>query len=38
VWAVLDTLSDGRQYRELISITDDEHEVVERIMEYRRPG
>lgn len=36
VWAVLDTLSDGRRYRELISITDDEHEVVERIMEYRR--
>jgi uncharacterized protein YlzI (FlbEa/FlbD family) len=38
VWAVLDTLSDGHRYRELISITDDEHEVVQRIMEYTRSG
>jgi predicted Rossmann-fold nucleotide-binding protein len=36
VLAVLDSLSAGRSYRELIRITDDEAVVVERILAYER--
>ncbi len=36
VWAVLDSLSTGRHYRDLITITDDEDEVVEVICAYNR--
>jgi len=36
VWAVLDSLSGGHDYRCLIRITDDENEVVERILDYER--
>jgi predicted Rossmann-fold nucleotide-binding protein len=38
VWPVLDSLSDGRDYRDLITITDDEDEVVDVILRYRRDG
>ncbi len=37
VWAVLESLSAGRGYRELITITDDEDRVVDHILTYRRP-
>lgn len=36
VWAVLDSLSTGRAYRDLITLTDDEDEVVETITTYNR--
>jgi len=36
IWAVLDSLSTGRAYRDLITLTDDEDEVVETITAYRR--
>ena len=36
VWAVLDSLSKGREYRDLITITDDEDEVVEILSTYER--
>lgn len=38
VAAVLDSLSGGRDYRELITITDDENDVLERITQYERPS
>jgi predicted Rossmann-fold nucleotide-binding protein len=36
VWAVLDSLSNGRDYRDLITITDDEQQVVDAIAKYHR--
>ncbi len=36
VWPVLEALADGRQYGDLITLTDDEHEAVERILRYER--
>ena len=36
VWPVLDVLSAGRPYRDLIVLTDDEDEVVERLLAYER--
>ncbi len=38
VWAVLESLSNGRDYSDLITITDDEAEVVDVVTGYRRPG
>ncbi len=37
VWPLLDVLSEGRRYRDLIVLTDDEDEVVERLLAYGRP-
>lgn len=37
VWGVLESLAAGRDYRGLITITDDEHDVVDRLLQYRRP-
>lgn len=37
VWAVLESLADGREYRDLITITDDEQRVVDEILRYERP-
>ena len=36
VWPLLESLAAGYGYRELIVLTDDEHEVVESIRHYRR--
>lgn len=36
VWAVLESLADGREYRELITLTDDEQHVVDEILRYER--
>jgi predicted Rossmann-fold nucleotide-binding protein len=36
VWAVLESLADGREYRDLITITDDEQQVVDEILTYER--
>ncbi len=36
VWPLLDVLSDGRAYRDLIVLTDDEDEVVERLLAHDR--
>ncbi len=36
VWSVLDALSDGREYRDLIFITDDEDEAIEAIRDHQR--
>jgi predicted Rossmann-fold nucleotide-binding protein len=36
VWALLDALSDGRGYRDLITLTDDEDEAIEAIRTHRR--
>ena len=36
VWSVLDALSDGRRYRDLITITDDETEALDAIRSYER--
>lgn len=36
VWAVLESLAGGREYRELITITDDEKQVVDEILRYER--
>ena len=38
VWAVLESLAEGREYRDLITITDDEDEVVEVVVGYERNG
>ncbi len=37
VWAVLDSLSNGHDYRDLITITDDEDRVIEHLLAYGRP-
>jgi predicted Rossmann-fold nucleotide-binding protein len=37
VWPLLDALATGHGYRGLITLTDDEDEVVERITSYRPP-
>lgn len=36
VWAVLESLATGREYRDLITITDDERQVVDEILRYER--
>ena len=36
VWAVLESLANGREYRDLITITDSEEQVVDRIIRYER--
>ena len=36
VWSVLDALSDGRAYRDLIVLTDDEDEAIETIRSHHR--
>ena len=38
VWAVLESLAEGREYRELITLTDDEEEAVTQIVNHRRTG
>ena len=37
VWPLLESIAEGYRYRHLITLTDDEHEVVDRILAYR-PG
>ena len=37
VWAVLQSLAVGRDYRDLITVTDDEQQVVAEILRYERP-
>lgn len=34
VWPLLESLAEGYHYRHLITLTDDEHEVVDRILDY----
>ena len=36
VWSVLDALSDGRDYRDLITITDDADEAIDAIRTHQR--
>ncbi len=36
VWAVLESLAAGREYRDLITVTDDEQQVVDEILRYER--
>ena len=38
VWPLLESLAEGHHYRHLITLTDDEGEVVERILGYRSDG
>jgi hypothetical protein len=38
VWAVLESLAARHDYRDLITITDDEGEVVDRMLSYHRPN
>ncbi len=36
VWSLLDALSSGREYRELVILTDDEDEAVDAIRTHER--
>lgn len=38
VWPLLESLAEGYRYRHLITLTDDEHEVLDRILAYERFG